>query len=59
LTAALSHSLSRYDAQGPILGATMGLQRLRVGPVHGPMMLGVLAAALLIAALVVTAARKS
>jgi hypothetical protein len=31
----------------------MALQRLRVGPVHGPtMLLGVLAAALLIAALV-------
>jgi hypothetical protein len=32
----------------------MALQRLRVGPVHGPTMLGVLAAALLIAALVIT-----
>jgi hypothetical protein len=32
----------------------MALQRLRVGPVRGPMMLGVLAAALLITALVVT-----
>jgi hypothetical protein len=39
---------------GPIWGAAMAPQRLRLGRVRGPTTLGVLAAALLIAALVIT-----